>query len=184
MWRRHSCLRAARRRIFAHEGWKAAFGGAQAGVPAPHPASDMIPRVSPDQRDATPLEGTATPPLVVLRRLRKEALACYVAFGVGALFFEGFRGFLGLTCSALVVMIGHLWLERIVDRLLRPTPESSPWNLGLQVFARLAVMGAALGVAIFIARFSPVSVILGFSIIVGAVMVEAVYSALRPGAAE
>jgi hypothetical protein len=45
-------------------------------------------------------------------------------------------------------------------------------------------MGAALGVAIYIARFSPVSVILGFSVIVGAVMVEAVYSLVRPGAAE
>jgi hypothetical protein len=130
------------------------------------------------------LGAVTTPPSAILRRLRKEALACYVVFGVGALFFEGFRGFLGLTCSALVVMIGHLWLERIVDRLLRPTPDISPWNLGLQVFARLAVMGVALGVAIFIARFSPVSVILGFSIIVGAVMLEAVYSALRPGAAE
>ena len=126
----------------------------------------------------------AGPTSGLVRRLRKEALACYVVFGAGALFFEGFRGFLGLTCSALVVMIGHLWLERIVDRLLRPTPDISPWNLGLQVFARLVVMGAALGVAIFIARFSPVSVILGFSIIVGAVMIEAVYSAVRPGAAE
>jgi hypothetical protein len=120
----------------------------------------------------------------MLRRLRIEALGCYVVFGAGALFFEGFRGFLGLTCSALVVMIGHLWLERIVDRLLQPQPGISPWNLGIQVFARLVAMGAALGVAIYIARFSPVSVILGFSVIVGAVMVEAVYSLVRPGAAE
>lgn len=134
--------------------------------------------------EASPPEIPGTPPAVVLRRLRKGALACYVIFGSGALFFEGFRGFLGLTCSALVVIIGHLWLERIVDRLLRPTPGIGPWNLGLQVFARLVVMGAALGVAIFIARFSPVSVILGFSVIVGAVMIEAVYSAIRPGSAE
>lgn len=144
----------------------------------------MIRAVSDEPRDATLLEIPATPPAVVLRRLRKGALACYMVFGAGALFFEGFRGFLGLTCSALVVIIGHLWLERIVDRLLRPTPGIGPWNLGLQVFARLVVMGAALGVAIFIARFSPVSVILGFSVIVGAVMIEAVYSAVRPGSAE
>ncbi|MFA6957433.1 MAG: hypothetical protein WC538_16295 [Thermoanaerobaculia bacterium] len=107
-----------------------------------------------------------------------------MAFAAGALIFEGFWGFLGLTCSALVVMIGHLWLERIVDRLLQPAPGISPWNLGIQVFARLVAMGAALGAAIYIARFSPVSVILGFSIVVGAVMLEAVYSIVRPGAAE
>ncbi|MBI2214284.1 MAG: hypothetical protein HYU52_11615 [Acidobacteria bacterium] len=52
------------------------------------------------------------------------------------------------------------------------------------MFVRLVAMGAALGVAIYVARFSPVSVILGFSVIVGAVMVEAVYSLVRPGAAE
>jgi len=137
-----------------------------------------------DQPEESGLGTLAGPPSGMLRRLRKEALGCYVVFGAGALFFEGFRGFLGLTCSALVVMIGHLWLERIVDRLLRPTPEISAWSLGLQVFARLVVMGAALGAAIFVVRFSPVSVILGFSVIVGAVMIEAVVSAFRPGEAE
>lgn len=138
-----------------------------------------------DQDPESSRLGTVSgPPSGLLRRLRIEALGCYVVFGAGALFFEGFRGFLGLTCSALVVMIGHLWLERIVDRLLQPAPGISPWNLGIQVFARLVAMGAALGVAIYIARFSPVSVILGFSVIVGAVMVEAVYSLVRPGAAE
>jgi hypothetical protein len=144
----------------------------------------MIPRVSDEDPESSRLGTLAGPPSGLLRRLRIEALGCYLVFGAGALFFEGFWGFLGLTCSALVVMIGHLWLERIVDRLLQPAPGISPWNLGIQVFGRLVAMGASLGVAIYVARFSPVSVILGFSVIVGAVMVEAVYSVFRPGAAE
>lgn len=146
--------------------------------------SDMIPAVNADPSESSRLGTIAGPPAGLLRRLRIEALGCYVVFGAGALIFEGFWGFLGLTCSALVVMIGHLWLERIVDRLLQPAPGISPWSLGIQVFVRLVAMGAALGVAIYVARFSPVSVILGFSVIVGAVMVEAVYSLVRPGAAE
>jgi hypothetical protein len=155
-----------------------ASGSGEQGRP-PEPGS--IAPVA-DETDAGTRLGTiAGPPSGLLNRLRKGALACYAVFGAGALFFEGFRGFLGLTCSALVVMIGHLWLERIVDRLLRPAPEIRPWNLGLQVFARLIVMGAALGFAIFIARFSPVSVVLGFSIVVGAVMIEAIRAMFRSG---
>ncbi|MGK2858487.1 MAG: ATP synthase subunit I [Thermoanaerobaculia bacterium] len=143
--------------------------------------SDMILGAMENPPDESQSGTLAEPSSGLVVRLRKGALACYVVFGAGALFFEGFRGFLGLTCSALVVMIGHLWLERIVDRLLRPAPEIRPWSLGVQVFARLVVMGAALGFAIFIARFSPVSVILGFSIIVGSVMIEAVRAAFRAG---
>lgn len=144
----------------------------------------MIPRVSDDDSESSRLGTLSGPPSGLLRRLRIEALWCYAVFGAGALFLEGFWGFLGLTCSALVVMIGHLWLERIVDRLLQPAPGINPWNLGIQVFARLVAMGAALGIAIYVARFSPVSVILGFSVIVGAVMLEAVYSIVRPGSVE
>jgi hypothetical protein len=108
------------------------------------------------------------------RRLRKYAVWCWVAFGVPTLVLEGFRAFLGLTCSALVVMIGHLWLERILNGLLLPAPRVSPWRLGVHVLARFTLLGLALAVAIFVARFSPISVILGFSIIVGAIMIEAV----------
>lgn len=117
----------------------------------------------------------------LLRRLRKYAFLCWVAFAVPTLVFAGFRAFLGLTCSALVVMIGHLWLERILDRLLLPAPRVSPWRLGVHVVARFTVLGIALAIAIFVARFSPISVILGFSIIVGAIMIEAAHALVRPG---
>jgi len=110
------------------------------------------------------------------RRLRKYAILCWVGFAIPTLVFGGFRAFLGLTCSALVVMIGHLWLERILNGLLLPAPRVSPWRLGVHILARFTLLGVALAVAIFVARFSPISVILGFSIIVGAIMIEAVHA--------
>ena len=51
------------------------------------------------------------PPSGLLCRLRRWALISYLVFGAGSLIFAGFWAFLGLTCSALVVMISHLWLE-------------------------------------------------------------------------
>jgi hypothetical protein len=110
------------------------------------------------------------------RRLRKYAVYCWVAFAIPTLVFAGFMAFIGLTCSALVVMIGHLWLERILDRLLLPAPQVSPWRLGVHVLSRFTLMGLALAIAIFVARFSPISVVLGFSIIVGAIMIEAAHA--------
>lgn len=117
----------------------------------------------------------------LLGRLRKYALICWVAFAIPTLVFAGFRAFLGLTCSALVVMIGHLWLERILDRLLLPAPQVSPWRLGVHIVARFTLLGLALAIAIFVARFSPISVILGFSIVVGAIMIEAARAIIKPG---
>ncbi len=126
-------------------------------------------------------EGASDVPSGLHRRLRKWALICYVVFGIGTLILAGFQAFIGLTCSALVVMISHLWLERILDRVLQPSPNVSPVRLGVHVLARFSLLAVALAVAIFVARFSPVSVILGFSIIVGAVMIEAGYSLFKPG---
>lgn len=136
------------------------------------------------KRDADDREPRTDDTAVALsRRLRRYALFCYVVFATGALYFGGFRAFLGLTCSALVVMIGHLWLERILDRLLLPVPQVRPWRLGVHVLARLSLLGLALAIAIFVARFSAISVILGFSVVVGAIMIEAARALIKPGSA-
>jgi hypothetical protein len=44
---------------------------------------------------------------------------------------------------------------------------------------RYALLGAALSIAIFVARFNALSVLLGFSILVVGIMSEAVYSTVR-----
>jgi hypothetical protein len=116
---------------------------------------------------------------VVLRRIRLIAAAAWIAFAVPVLMTGGWRGLLGLTCSGLVTMINFLWLEKIVDALLQPTPARHPWRLTVRTLSRFALLGVALSVTIFVARINAVSVLLGFSIVVAGIMGEAVYSTIR-----
>jgi hypothetical protein len=116
---------------------------------------------------------------VVLRRIRLIAAAAWVVFAAPVLITDGWRGFLGLTCSGLVTMINFLWLEEIVDTLLQPTPARHPWRLTVRTLSRFALLGVALLVTIFVARINAVSVLLGFSIVVVGIMGEAVYSTFR-----
>ena len=128
--------------------------------------------------DRDPLEADE-PAHAVLRRIRVISAAGYFAFAVFTLIFSGFHAFVGLTCSAAVVMINFLWLEEIVSNLLQPTPQRHPWRLTLRAFARFALLGVALVVTIYVARFNPLSVLLGFSIVVVGIMGEAVYAVYR-----
>ena len=118
-------------------------------------------------------------PADVLRRIKKIALAAAAVFAVIASFLGGFRGFLGLTCSAAVTMICFLWLEEIVTVLLQPAAHQHARRLTLRTLARFALLGVALTVTIIIARFNALSVLLGFSIIVAGICGEALYSLLR-----
>ena len=119
----------------------------------------------------------------VLRRIRWIAVAAYAAMAVFLVFYGGFWAFVGLTCSAVVVMINFLWLEEIVDKILQPTPRLHAWRLTLRTLARFALLGVALTVTIFVARFNALSVLLGFSIVVVGIMGEAAYAVYRSFAA-
>lgn len=118
-------------------------------------------------------------PRDVLRRIKRTALVAAVVFAGYSAFSAGFRGFLGLTCSAAVTMISFLWLEEIVDVLLQPAAHLQARRLTLRTLARFALLGVALTVTIIIARFNAVSVLLGFSIIVVGICGEALYSLVR-----
>jgi hypothetical protein len=118
-------------------------------------------------------------PADVLRRIKRNAYVAYAGFAVLASFWAGFRGFLGLTCSAAVTMISFLWLEEIVDVLLQPSAHLHARRLTVRTLARFALLGAALTVTIIIARFNALSVLLGFSIIVVGICGEALYSLYR-----
>ncbi len=119
------------------------------------------------------------PAAAVVRRIRRTAMVSYVVFALYALISSGFQAFLGLTCSAAIVMINFLWLEEIVQSLLQPTPNLRPWRLILRAIARFVLLGVALTVTIYIARFDALSVLLGFSIVVVGIMGEALYSMYR-----
>jgi hypothetical protein len=88
-------------------------------------------------------------------------------------------GLLGLTCSGAVVIINFLWLERIVVRVLQPAPRVEAWRLGVRAVARMALFGVALAISIFVVRFNPLSVLLGFSILVIGIGCEVLYSVYR-----
>ena len=76
-------------------------------------------------------------------------------------------------------MINFLWLEEIVQKTLQAAPEVESWKLILRVLVRFHFLVGALVVAVIVAGFEPVSVILGFSIIVVGVMGEAAYSVVQ-----
>jgi hypothetical protein len=115
----------------------------------------------------------------VLRRVKAISIAAYVVFAVPVLIDSGVSGLIGLTCSALVTMINFLWLEAIVNTVLQPSPRLRPWRLSIRALGRYALLGGALAVLIFVARFNALSVLLGFSIVVVGIMGEAVYSTFR-----
>ena len=73
-------------------------------------------------------------------------------------------------------MISFLWLEHIVEAVLQPSPHLRAWNMLLRALARYVLLGAALSVAIIVARFNPLSILLGFSIVVVGIIGEALYT--------
>ncbi len=115
----------------------------------------------------------------VLGRIRRMAIAAYVAFAIAVVIVDGWSGFIGLTCSAAVTMISFLWLEEIVNTLLQSTAHLHARRLTLRTLARFVLIGAALLVTIFVARFHALSVLLGFSIVVVGIIGEALYSTVR-----
>jgi hypothetical protein len=114
----------------------------------------------------------------VLGRIKRTAWVAAAVFAVFAAIFGGFRGFLGLTCSATVTMICFLWLEEIVHVLLQPEAHLHARRLIVRTLARFALLGVS-AVTIIIVRFNAVGVLLGFSVIVVGICGEALYSLYR-----
>jgi len=115
----------------------------------------------------------------VLGRIRRTAAFAYLVFAVVVTVVDGWRGLIGLTCSSAVTIIAFLWLEEIVDTLLQPAAHLHARRLTLRTLARFVLLGVALLVTIFVARFHALSVLLGFSIVVVGIIGEAVYSTWR-----
>jgi len=118
-------------------------------------------------------------PKRVIRRIRVMGVFAYVLFAIYLAFSAGFHAFLGLTCTAAVTMIAFLWLEEIAESLLQPAAHLHARRLMWRTLARFALLGVALLVTIFVARFDALSVLLGFSIVVVGIMGEAVYAMIR-----
>jgi hypothetical protein len=115
----------------------------------------------------------------VLRRIKRISVGAYFVFAIPVIINSGWRGFVGLTCSGVVTMINFLWLEEIVNTVLQPSPRLRPWKLTIRALARYALLGAAVSITIFVARFNALGVLLGFSIVVVGIMGEAAYSTYK-----
>lgn len=115
----------------------------------------------------------------ILRRIRIVSAGAYLVFAIALLAGSGWQALLGLTCGAVLTMINFLWLEAIVNTVLQPSPRLRPWKVSIRALGRFALLGGALTVAIFVARFNALSVLLGFSIVVVGIMGEAAYEAWR-----
>jgi len=111
----------------------------------------------------------------VMRRIKIISAGAYVVFAIALLIGVGWPALVGLTCGAAVTMINFLWLEAIVNAVLQPSPHLRPWKLSIRALGRYALLGGAIAVSIFVARFNALSVLLGFSIVVVGIMGEAVY---------
>jgi hypothetical protein len=135
--------------------------------------------MTPEAPETEPAWYDRETPADVLRRVRRTALAAAAAFAIFSTIYAGFRGFVGLTCSAAVTMISFLWLEEIVDTVLQPAAHLHARRLTLRTLARFVLLGVALTVTIIVARFNALSVLLGFSIIVVGICGEALYSLYR-----
>ncbi len=114
-----------------------------------------------------------------IRRVSLFAIAGYFLLAVFFAFRGDWHGLIGLTCSALLVMINFLWLDEIVTETLRPAPQVKAWRLAVRTVSRLLLFGVALSVIMFVARFNALSVLLGFSVIVIGILGEAAYSVVR-----
>ena len=143
--------------------------------PAPEPT---VPEPAP-----LPPEASDEAPADILRRIRRNALIGYALFAAFLLISRGFPAFVGLTCSAAVTMISFLWLEEIVESLLQPAAHLQARKVMRRTLLRFVFLGVALIVTIFVARFDPLSVLLGFSIIVLGIIGEALYQTYRSIAA-
>ena len=131
---------------------------------------------TPEPMGPSPSSPLETTDAAVIFRVKRNAIAAYVVFAVFTLIYGGFRPFLGLTCTAAVTMISFLWLEDVIGALLQPSPQLRAWRVMLRSVARLLLLGVAILVLIFVARFNAVSVLLGFSIVVVGIIGEAFYA--------
>src|SRR5688572_16068642 len=109
---------------------------------------------SPAPRSFADAQDDGTESRAVIRRIKRTALGAWIVFAVFSWILAGFRGFLGLTCSAAVTMICFLWLEEIAEALLQPA--AHPRNarkLTLRAASRFVLLGVALLVTTSVARF-------------------------------
>ena len=134
----------------------------------------------PDLRQVSELiEAVVAEEHAVLRRVKVFSGGAFLLFFLVLVARQNWSGLIGLTCSAMVVMINFLWLEDSVVSALQPASTVRVWKLALPTVARFTLFGLALSITLYVVRVNTVSVLLGFSVIVVGIMAEGVYSVFK-----
>ena len=114
-----------------------------------------------------------------VRRILRTAVAASVLLSLGALPIGGWRLTGAIACSALLVVMNFIWLEEIVKDALRSPGNVNPAQVSARVLFRMIFLTASLFATVAIARFEPVGVALGFSVIVIGIFGEAAIAVRR-----
>lgn len=115
-----------------------------------------------------------------LRRIRRNAVLAAVVLAAGYVVRGDWVGAAGLTCGAAVAIVNFLWLEGLVRRAVGPKSDVQPQKVAVGSLLRFALFGLVISVSIFVAHFNVLSVLLGVSVVVLGIGVEALYSLVAP----
>lgn len=107
---------------------------------------------------------------------------CLVALGGGIQLLRGaLYPALSLTGAGLVAMINFHWLEGVLDRVVQPGRPRLDWWSFLRFLSRAALLAGVLLAILWFPKVDPISIVLGFSALVVALLVEGFRSGLQGG---
>jgi hypothetical protein len=96
----------------------------------------------------------------------------------GAIYLLALRsisGAVSLTAAGAVAIVNFRWLEEVLNRVLQPgSPRFSGSSL-VRIAGRMLLFGGLLAALVWIPKIDPVAVVLGFSTLVVAVVVEGIF---------
>jgi hypothetical protein len=81
---------------------------------------------------------------------------------------------LSLTGAGVVAIINFRWLEALVGRVIQPGKPQVDSGSVLRFLARLALLGLVMAALVLVPRVDGVAIVLGFSSVVVALIVEGV----------
>lgn len=112
----------------------------------------------------------------VIGRIRKSAVIATLALTAITWLVEGSRTALALFFSGTLIIMNFIWLEEILANTLRSSPDVNPLPVTLRIVLRFGLIAMSVIVTVGIARFEPVGVLIGFSVIVIGIVSEGFFS--------
>jgi len=88
--------------------------------------------------------------------------------------FRSISGALCLTAAGTVAIINFRWLEMVIERVVQPgSPRYDPSSI-FRIIGRLALLAGLLAAIAWLPQIDPVAIVLGFSALVAALIIEGV----------